>query len=62
VTEAIYRDLVDITRDLLADPDFLRLRNAIARALHYVPRLEREDVEALARIHLPESTKEAAAA
>lgn len=53
-TEQIYQDLVEITRDMLADPDFIRLRDAIARALRHVPRLEREDIEALARIHLPD--------
>jgi hypothetical protein len=50
VAEAIYEQLVELARDLLADDDFLRLRNALARALHQVPRLEREDIEALCRV------------
>lgn len=57
VTEEIYADLVQATRELLADPEFIRLRDAIARALTVVPRLEREDVEALCRatnIPIPE--------
>ena len=47
MTSEIYADLVQASRELLADPDFIRLRDAIARALAVVPRLERDDVEAL---------------
>ena len=54
VTEEAYEELVALTRELLADRDFTRLRNAIARALSRVPRLEAEDVEALAAIHPPD--------
>ncbi len=36
---------------MLADPDFIRIRDSIARALATVPRLEREDVEALCQVH-----------
>ena len=36
---------------MLAGLDFVRLRDSIARALAAVPRLEREDVEALCRSH-----------
>jgi hypothetical protein len=50
VTERIYRDMVELTRDMLADPRFIRLRDAIARALEQVPHLEREDIEALCRV------------
>ena len=48
-----YEKSVELTRQLLAQPDFIRLRNAIARALSHVPRLEAEDLEALRAIHLP---------
>ena len=51
VDEEDYAALVALTRDILADPDFRRLRDAIARALAAVPRLEREDIEALAAIY-----------
>jgi hypothetical protein len=54
VTREAYESCVELARDLLADPDFLRLRDAIARALSRSPRLEAEDVEALAAIYLPE--------
>jgi hypothetical protein len=54
VTREAYESCVELARDLLADPDFIRLRDAIARALSRVPRLEREDIEALAAIHLPD--------
>ena len=53
-TEAVYDDLVDIARRMLADPIFIRLRDAIARALRAVPRLEGEDIERLAAIYLPD--------
>jgi hypothetical protein len=42
-----YGEVVEFCRDLLLDPDFIRLRDAIERALNAVPRLEREDIEAL---------------
>jgi HK97 family phage prohead protease len=51
VDEAEYEELIAIARDLLADPDFQRLHPAITRALHRVPRLENQDIEALARIY-----------
>jgi hypothetical protein len=54
VSEGIYADLVELARDMLADADFIRLRDAIARALRQVPHLEGEDVEALAHIYLPD--------
>jgi hypothetical protein len=50
-SEKTYEMCVDLARDMLTDPGFIRLRDAIARALHQVPRLEREDIEALARIY-----------
>ena len=53
-TEEVYADCIEIAREMLADPEVLRLRNALARALHRVPRLEREDIEALAAIYKPE--------
>jgi hypothetical protein len=49
-----------LTRDMLAEPDFIRLRDAIARALAAVPRLEAKDIEALAAIYLPEEEQETA--
>jgi tripartite-type tricarboxylate transporter receptor subunit TctC len=49
VTREAYGQLVELTRDMLVDPEFTRLRDAIARALTVVPRLEHEDIEALCR-------------
>ena len=49
-TQEVYEQLVELARDMLADPDVIRLRDALARALRRAPRLEREDVEALAGI------------
>jgi hypothetical protein len=43
-----YGSLVAVTREVLADADFQRLRGAIERALHRVPRLEEQDIQALA--------------
>jgi hypothetical protein len=57
-TEEIYGQLVELASDMLVDPDFLRLRDSIARALAAVPHLEAEDIEALARIHLPETEED----
>ena len=54
VNEERYAQFVEVTRKLMADPLFIRLRNAIARALTHVPVLERQDLEALAAIHLSE--------
>ena len=54
LTEEVYSELVTAARELLDDDDFCRLRDALARALHRVPRLEREDIEALACIYRPE--------
>jgi hypothetical protein len=51
VDEEDYAALVELTFEVLADPDFVRLRDAIARALARVPRLEREDIETLAAIY-----------
>jgi hypothetical protein len=56
VTPEAYEASVELVRDMLVDPDFIRLRDSIARALSRVPRLEAEDIEALRAIHLP--TKE----
>ncbi|MGZ5308656.1 MAG: hypothetical protein ACXWDP_05635 [Solirubrobacterales bacterium] len=50
-TEEKYDAIVQYTRELLEDPDFIRLRDAIARALARVPRIERETIERLAEIH-----------
>lgn len=41
--------------ELLEDPDFIVLRDAIARALDRVPRIERETIERLAAIYLTPS-------
>jgi hypothetical protein len=49
VNESQYERFVELTRKLLADEHFIRLRDAIARALTAVPRLEREDIEALCK-------------
>jgi hypothetical protein len=57
VTPEAYEASVELVRDMLVDPDFTRLRDAIARALGAAPRLEAEDLEALRAIHLPD-TKE----
>jgi hypothetical protein len=51
LTEADYNEVVGLVRDVLADEDFRRLRDAIARALSAAPRLEREDLAALAAIY-----------
>lgn len=49
--EDTYAECVKLARDMLADPEFIRLRDALARALHHVPRLEAEDIESLAAIY-----------
>jgi hypothetical protein len=55
VNREAYEACVEIVRDMLADTDlFIPLRDAIERALGVVPRLEAEDIEALAAIHLQE--------
>jgi hypothetical protein len=51
IGEEQYEQFVELTRKLLANEHFLRLRDSVARALSAVPRLEREDVEALCRVH-----------
>ena len=61
VDEDDYNEVVELVRDMLADEDFQRLRDAIARALSAAPRLEREDIEALAAIY-PIKEQETAAA
>jgi hypothetical protein len=54
-----YEQAVRRTEELLNDPDVSRLRDAIARALTRVPRLEREDIEALRQAHgFPMPTRE----
>jgi hypothetical protein len=53
IDEPTYEEIVEVTRDLLRDPDFVRVRDVIARALRAVPRLEREDIEALCLIAGP---------
>ena len=61
-TEEQYEQLIELTRDLLDDEDFIRLRDAIARALSIAKRLEREDIEALCRAtHIPIPEQEIAA-
>jgi hypothetical protein len=50
IGEDDYNEVVELVRELLVDDDFVRLRNAIERALDVVPRLECEDLEALAAI------------
>lgn len=47
-----YEKSIQVTRQLLREPDFIRLRDAFARALSRVPRLEAEDIATLAAIHL----------
>jgi hypothetical protein len=59
LTAEQYGQLVQRTEDLLNDPDVSRLQAAIARALTRVPRLEREDIEALRQAHgFPMPTRE----
>jgi hypothetical protein len=53
VTEERYSELVDLARNMLVDSKFVQFRDSLARALTAVPRLEREDIEALASIYLP---------
>jgi hypothetical protein len=53
-TEEQYERTVEFTRELLEDPDFIQLRDAIARALARVPRLDSEAIEDLAQIYSPE--------
>lgn len=52
-TKAKYDQTVQFCRELLEDPDFIALRDAVARALSRVPRIERETIQRLAQIHLP---------
>jgi hypothetical protein len=59
--EERYYKTVEFCRELLEDPDFIRLRDAIARALGAVPRLERETIERLAAIYIDSDYEEAAA-
>jgi hypothetical protein len=59
LTRERYERLVERTEDLLNHPDVSRLAEAIARALTRVPRLEREDIDALAHAHgFPMPTEE----
>jgi hypothetical protein len=53
LTEERYAELVELARDLLDAPDFVALRDGIARVLVVVPRLEAEDIAALKSIYLP---------
>ena len=62
VTEEAYEEFIKLTRDLLADEDFIRLRDCIARALSIAKRLDRGDIEALCRAtHIPIPQEEIAA-
>jgi hypothetical protein len=47
-----YNATVEFTRELLEDPDFIRLRDAIARALSRVPRIESATIERSAEIYI----------
>jgi hypothetical protein len=58
--EERYRKTVEFTRELLEDEHFIRLRDAIARALNRVPRLERETIERLAAIYIDPDYEEVA--
>jgi hypothetical protein len=61
-TKQKYDATVEFTRELLEDEQFVRLRDAIARALARVPRIERETIERLAAIHFdPDHYEEVAA-
>jgi hypothetical protein len=51
LSEDQYDRLVALTARILARPAFKELQSAIARALGTVPRLEAEDIEAIARAH-----------
>ena len=60
-TKQKYDATVQFTRELLEDEHFIRLRDAIARALARVPRLERETIERLAEIHFDPDYEEVSA-
>jgi hypothetical protein len=49
-----YRRIVQFTEELLEDPHFIRLRDAIARALTRFHFIDAEAIEDLARINFPE--------
>jgi hypothetical protein len=51
-TEEKYNKTVEFTRELLTDPNFVALRDSVARALSRVPRIERETIEKLAEIYV----------
>ena len=57
-TEEKYNRILQYTEKLLHDPDFIRLRDAIARALNRVPRIEGETVERLAEIYVTPEPEE----
>ena len=48
LSEEAYDGIVGVVREIMDDPDFQALRDAIARALVVVPRLEAEDIARLA--------------
>ncbi|HZA59380.1 MAG TPA: hypothetical protein VE401_08385 [Solirubrobacterales bacterium] len=47
IDEAAYDRAVELTREILADPDFIRLHRTIARALAACPRLDEQAVQDL---------------
>lgn len=47
VDKSAYEAAVELTRKILADPDFQLLQSSISRALRHVPRLEAADIAAL---------------
>ena len=49
LSEPTYDALVRVTAEIMASPHFRRLRDALARTLSDVPRLDHEDISALAR-------------
>lgn len=51
-TEEKYEKTIEFCRELLEDEHFVRLRDAIARALARVPRIERDTIERLAAIYV----------
>jgi hypothetical protein len=51
ISEEQYGKYIQFVRDMLADEEFVKFRNSIARALMVVPRLESATIQRLAEIH-----------
>jgi hypothetical protein len=55
VTPEIYNEMVELTRDVLADPRVIELRDALARALDAVPTLYESEINEIAAAIIPEA-------